>query len=338
MKKLKKILSVALSGAILFGFSNITAISKTKPQSVYLGGEPFGVRFYNNGSVIINLESYYDGNSYICPAKDGGLKINDIIKKADGEIIMTNEDLQSAIQKSADNEIVFTIERNGKELTKIVKPHKNTAGMYLLGAWVRDSCAGIGTVTYYDTENNSFAALGHGICDKDTSMLLPLGSGEAVRANINGVTKSMCGKAGSLNGYFSDCIIGTLKKNTETGLYGTINDNFPQKAQKIDIAENNEIKTGEAKLFTAVSGDTPQYYTIKIIKISNMSRNNNENFVIRITDKRILNTCGGIVQGMSGSPIIQNGKLAGAVTHVFLNNPKEGYGVTVQNMVANYGE
>lgn len=338
MKKFKKILSVALTGAILLGFSQITAVSESETQSVYLGGQPFGVKFYNNGVVVINLESYYDGNKYICPAKEGGLKVNDIIKEVNGEVICTNEALQETTVNSNGETIILTIERNGKEQTKSITPRKNTAGMYLIGAWVRDSCAGIGTITYYDTENNYFAALGHGICDNDTSLLLPLGSGEAVHANINGVTKSSCGKAGSLNGYFTDSTIGYLIKNTDVGVYGTISDNFSNKERKIEIADNNEVKTGSAELYTTIDGEEPRYYTIEITKIVNLDSDSNENFVIRITDEKLLKYCGGIVQGMSGSPIIQNDKLVGAVTHVFLNNPSEGYGVTAQNMVTNYGE
>ena len=338
MKKFKKILSVALTGAILLGFSQITAVSESETQSVYLGGQPFGVKFYNNGLVVINLESYYDGNKYICPAKEGGLKVNDIIKEVNGEVICTNEALQETTVNSNGKTITLTIERDGKEQTKSITPRKNTAGMYLMGAWVRDSCAGIGTITYYDTENNYFAALGHGICDNDTSLLLPLGSGEAVHANINGVTKSSCGKAGSLNGYFTDSTIGYLIKNTDVGVYGTISDNFSNKERKIEIADNNEVKTGSAELYTTIDGEEPQYYTIEITKIVNLDSDSNENFVIRITDEKLLKYCGGIVQGMSGSPIIQNDKLVGAVTHVFLNNPSEGYGVTAQNMVTNYGE
>lgn len=338
MKKFKKILSVALTGAILLGFSQITAVSESETQSVYLAGQPFGVKFYNNGLVVINLESYYDGNKYICPAKEGGLKVNDIIKEVNGEVICTNEALQETTVNSNGKTITLTIERDGKEQTKSITPKKNTAGMYLMGAWVRDSCAGIGTITYYDTENNYFAALGHGICDNDTSLLLPLGSGEAVHANINGVTKISCGKAGSLNGYFTDRTIGYLIKNTDVGVYGTISDNFSNKERKIEIADNNEVKTGSAELYTTIDGEEPQYYTIEITKIVNLDSDSNENFVIRITDEKLLKYCGGIVQGMSGSPIIQNDKLVGAVTHVFLNNPSEGYGVTAQNMVTNYGE
>ena len=338
MKKFKKILSVALSGAILLGFSQITAVSETANQSVYLGGQPFGVKFYNNGVVVINLESYYDGNKYICPAKEGGLKVNDIIKEVNGETICTNEALQEAAVNSSGETLTLTVVRNGKELCKSISPKKNTAGMYLIGAWVRDSCAGIGTITYYDTDNNYFAALGHGICDNDTSLLLPLGSGEAVHANINGVTKSSFGKAGSLNGYFTESTIGYLIKNTEVGVYGTISDNFSNKERKIEIANNCDIESGSAKLYTTIEGEEPQYYSIEITKIINLNSDCNENFVIRITDEKLMKYCGGIVQGMSGSPIIQNDKLVGAVTHVFLNNPSEGYGVTAQNMVTNSDE
>ncbi len=239
MKKFKKILSVALTGAILLGFSQITAVTESETKSVYLGGQPFGVKFYNNGVVIINLESYYDGNRYICPAKEGGLQVNDIIKEANGDVICTNEALQEAAINSNGGTLTLKIEREGKEETKNITPQKNTAGMYLIGAWVRDSCAGIGTITYYDTDKNYFAALGHGICDNDTSLLLPLGSGEAVYANINGVTKSSFGKAGSLNGYFTDNTIGYLTKNSDVGVYGTISDNFSNKETRIKIADNS---------------------------------------------------------------------------------------------------
>lgn len=338
MKKFKKILSVALTGAILLGFSQITAVSESEIQSVYLGGQPFGVKFYNNGVVIINFESYYNGYKYICPAKEGGLKVNDIIKEVNGEVISTNEALQDAAVNSNGRTLTLKIERDGKEQTKNITPQKNTAGMYLIGAWVRDSCAGIGTITYYDTDNNYFAALGHGICDNDTSLLLPLGSGEAVHANINGITKSSFGKAGSLNGYFTDRTIGYLTKNTDVGVYGTTSDNFSNKETRIEIADNRDIKTGNAKLYTTIDGEEPHYYSIEIEKIVNLDSGSNENFVIKITDEKLLKYCGGIVQGMSGSPIIQNDNLVGAVTHVFLNNPSEGYGVTAQNMVTKYDE
>lgn len=320
----------------MLSFSTFSAISKETGKEVYLGGQPFGVRFYNNGVIVIKLEDYYDGCKYICPAKSGGIKVNDIIKKAGNTDINTNEDLQKAIKNSSGKTINFTIERNGKELTKKVVPYKNTVGVYLMGAWVRDSCAGIGTITYYDDDNNYFAALGHGICDNDTSALLPLLCGEIVQANISSVTKSTSGKAGSLNGYFTDNNIGSLTKNTPLGIYGTPTDNNRQFYKKIEIAEKNEIKTGKACVYTTINDDNSACYEAEITRICNSSENSNENFVIKITDDELIESCGGIVQGMSGSPIVQNGKLVGAVTHVFLNRPNEGYGIMAQNMVENY--
>lgn len=338
MKKFTKILSVALSLVLLLNLFSISANAEEKSDYVYLGGQPFGVKFYNNGVIIIQLEEYYDGKNYICPAKEGGLKVNDIIKEINGKVITTNEDLQNHIINSNGEELIFTVERSGKEVEIMVTPEKNTAGFYLLGAWVRDSCAGIGTVTYYDKNNNYFAALGHGICDNDTLALLPLGFGEVVHANISSVTKGVSGKAGSLNGYFTDSTIGNLTKNTELGIYGTIIDNNCLKTQKIEIADWNDVKTGKAQVYTTIKDDQVGCYDIQITKICNSSKNSNENFVIKVTDGELLENCGGIVQGMSGSPIVQNGKLVGAVTHVFLNKPCEGYGVMAQYMVTKFDE
>lgn len=338
LKKLKKILSVALTGVILASSSQISVISKTIDQSVYIGGEPFGVKFYNSGIIVIDLESFYNGSKYICPAKDADIQVNDIITEVNGEIISTNEELQNSSLNSNGNPLNLTIKRNGKELVKKITPQKNTAGIYVIGAWVRDSCAGIGTITYYDTDNNYFAALGHGICDSNTSALLPLGYGEVVHANISGITKSVSGKAGSLDGYFTDTTIGNLTNNSQIGIYGTIIDNYKFNKEKTEIADISEIKKGKANLITTIDGEKARSFEVEITKICNTSQQSNENFVIKVTNDELIKKCGGIVQGMSGSPIIQNGKLVGAVTHVFLNKPEEGYGIFAQNMVDYYAE
>lgn len=210
--------------------------------------------------------------------------------------------------------------------------------MYLIGAWVRDSCAGIGTITYYDEQNNYFAALGHGICDNDTSYLMPLEHATVLSASISGISKSSSGKAGSLNGYFKDEVLGNLTKNTPIGIFGRPEENYSYKQKQVELAQTDEIKVGEASVFTTISGNNTEEYKIEITRICNKSKDSNENFVIRITDDRLLEECGGIVQGMSGSPIIQNGKLVGAVTHVFLNKPQEGFGIAIQNMVSEFAE
>ena len=309
--------------------------ASAESSTVILGGQPFGVKFYNDGVMVIELEEFFNGSHYVCPAKEGGLQVDDVIKKVNGIEIKTNEDLQEAATGCGGKGMSFIIERDGKELCKTVKPQANTVGTYLLGAWVRDSCAGIGTVTYYNPDNNYFAALGHGICDRDTGAMMPLGEAEIVGASISSVERSSTGKAGSLNGYFTDKTLGTVTNNTINGIYGTIIDNSYLSGDRFEIAEFDEIQTGDAQIITTISGDRPESYDLKITSIRNDDPRNNENFVIKVTDKRLLDECGGIVQGMSGSPIVQNGKLIGAVTHVFLNNPEEGYGVAAQFMVCN---
>ncbi len=338
MKKVSKILSVALSGIILISITFFPVNAEDSSKYVYLGGQSFGVKFYADGAIIVNLENYFDGTKYICPAKESGLKINDVITEAEGKEIKSNEDLQNIITESKGESIELKVKRNNKEISKIVTPAKNVAGMYLIGAWIRDSCAGLGTITYYDETNNSFAALGHGICDSDTSILMPLSTGETVEASISGISKSTSGKAGSLNGYFTDTEIGILTQNTVLGIYGTINENYYYQDNKIELANTDEIRTGKAEIYTTIENSNVDKFDIEITKICNNSQNSNENFVIKITDEKLINSCGGIVQGMSGSHIVQNGKIVGAVTHVFVNEPIEGYGIAIQNMVANYKE
>ena len=338
MKKVVNFTGLLLLLILSFNTVGVSAKENSahQKQLVHLGGQPFGVKFYNDGVMIVRLEDYFNGHRYNCPAQKGGLRVNDVIKKVNQEEIKTNEDLQKAAEECDGKPLEMVIERDGRELTKKVLPEKNTVGVYLLGAWVRDSCAGIGTVTYYDTQQHYFAALGHGICDRDTGALLPLGSAEIVSANISSVTKGTSGTVGSLNGYFTDTSIGHLTKNTQSGVFGTIFDNSCENHPLYEIADFEEIRTGKAEMITTTDGVNPKSYDIEITKICNNSENSNENFVIKITDKELLGACSGIVQGMSGSPILQNDKLVGAVTHVFLNRPDEGYGVAAQFMVSNY--
>ena len=333
MKKFARTTAFVLAFAMFI--TGVPVSASAESSTVILGGQPFGVKFYNDGVMVIELEEFFNGSHYVCPAKEGGLQVDDVIKKVNGIEIKTNEDLQETATGCGGKGMSFIIERDGKELCKTVKPQANTVGTYLLGAWVRDSCAGIGTVTYYNPDDNYFAALGHGICDRDTGAMMPLGEAEIVGASISSVERSSTGKAGSLNGYFTDKTLGTVTNNTINGIYGTIIDNSYLSGDRFEIAEFDEIQTGDAQLFTTINGERPENYDLKITSIRNDDPRNNENYVIKVTDKRLLDECGGIVQGMSGSPIVQNGKLIGAVTHVFLNNPEEGYGVAAQFMVCN---
>ncbi len=336
MKKIKKLITVAVCAVMMVNISTTYTFAEETAKKVYLGGQPFGVKFYNDGLIVVELEEFFDGAKYVCPAKEGGLKVNDIIKEINQNPVKTNEEMQNLTINSGGKPINFTVERNGQRKNIVVNPVKNTAGMYLLGAWIRDSCAGIGTISYYDESQNYFAALGHGICDNDTGALLPLGSAEIVKANISSVTKSVDGKAGSLNGYFGDEELGTLTENSDLGIYGTAENVNYKDYPLLEIADFSEIKKGEAEIYTTINGENTESYTVEITKICNSDAGSNENFVIKITDESLLDGCGGIVQGMSGSPIVQNNKLIGAVTHVFLNNTTEGYGVAAQFMVSNY--
>ena len=335
LKKYAKFFTVALIGAIIIQSAAIPVFAD-ETDTVYLGGQPFGVKFFSDGVMVVELEDFYNNGRYICPARDGGLEINDVIKEINGQTVRTNEDVQRVIFQCGGEPLKLTVERGGKELIKTINPKKNASGVYVSGAWVRDSCAGIGTVTFYDGENGCFAALGHGICDNDTSALMPLGSAEVVSVDISSVTKSSTGKAGSLNGCFSDKTLGSLTKNTNCGVFGKTEGEIPQNGKKLEIAENGEIEVGKAEMYTTIEGDEAGCYEVEITKIRTTDSDTNENFVIKVTDGELIGRCGGIVRGMSGSPLVQNGKLVGAVTHVFLNDPREGYGITARNMVSNY--
>ena len=338
MKK-NRIIAFMTAFILLITLGNQSAAANTAKENVkyvYPGGEPFGVRFYNDGVMITKLEEFFDGEKYICPAKEASMKVGDIIRKINNIEISSNDDVKNLLAENGEEEIKVSLTRENRQLDTTVKPGANTAGIYLLGAWIRDSCAGIGTITYYDPDKNYFAALGHGICDIDTGKLMPLKSAEIVGAEIGSVSKSVDGRTGSLNGFFTDNKMGIMSKNTPVGIYGTIFDNFAENKAPLKIADFDEIKTGKAEILTTIDGRSPRGFDAKIIRFCNNDPQSNENFVIKITDEELLQKSGGIVQGMSGSPIIQDEKLVGAITHVFVNNTDEGYGISAQFMVSNY--
>lgn len=332
MKKVKKYISVALTIAIIICISGINAGSAENTHRVYLGGQPFGVKLYTNGVIVVKLESFYSDEDYTCPAEKAGIKVNDIIKKINGNDILSNEHLQGTIMSCKGNILKTEVERNGKTLTLDVFPEKNKSGNLLIGAWVRDSCAGIGTITYIDTEKGYFTALGHGICDCDTKALLPLAGGEVMKAKVSGINKSKHGNIGSINGYFTDEKLGSLYKNSQIGVFGNTQCQDISDCKEIELAQEGIIHKGKAKLYTCIDKET-KGYDIEIERICNTNKSSNENFIICVTDQSLLDKCGGIVQGMSGSPIVQDNKIVGALTHVFVNSPEKGYGILIDNMV-----
>ena len=297
-------------------------------------GTPFGIKLFTQGVIIVKIDDININNNKYSPGKDAGIKVGDIIYSINGIQINSNEDLISLVNKSNGKEISLKIIRDNKKSTVKIKPIKTSqSGDYKIGVWVRDSSAGIGTVTYYDEETSNFGGLGHGITDVDTGKLLPLNKGELVKTEITDVTKSTKGNAGSLNGFFeSNNSIGSLYSNTQCGVFGKLNES-PIEKEEIEIATKQEIKTGKAQIISTIDEDTPKYYDVNIEYINYDENSKTRNIIIEITDKDLIETTGGIVQGMSGSPIIQNKKLIGAITHVFLNEPTKGYGIFIENMI-----
>lgn len=297
-------------------------------KTVQLGGEAFGIRMFSDGVMVIEVEDCLIGSDFTSPAIDAGIKVNDIIKSVNGETLYSNEQLTNYIENYQNIPLKLVIERENEVIETELIPSQDSQGNYRVGMWIKDSAAGIGTVTYYDRDNNTLGALGHGICESSTGKIIPISYGEIAKAKINDITKSENGKVGSLNGYFEEQTVGNVQKNTEFGIFGEINSDTT--GQFIEIADKSEVKSGKAEIYCTLNGDLKKSYDIRIKRLSNRGENS---MVIEITDPELLELTGGIVQGMSGSPIVQNGKLVGAVTHVLVNNVKCGYGIYIEDMM-----
>ncbi len=296
-------------------------------------GVPFGVKIFTDGVVVVGISEVKVNQSTVNPAKEAGLKIGDVILSINNNTVNSNEEVAKYVQNCNGQSLTLSVRRENMTFSTEIYPVKSEDSSYKAGLWVRDSSAGIGTLTYYDQDQQVFAGLGHGICDIDTSELMPLRNGDIVPATINGIVKGEKGTPGELRGYFSDqASIGTLLANVNTGVYGTMGKS-PVQNEPIKVAMKQQVKPGKAQILTTIDGQTPQYYDIEIESVNYKEHTPTKNMIIRITDPKLLETTGGIVQGMSGSPIIQNGMLVGAVTHVFVNEPERGYGIFAENMI-----
>lgn len=331
IKAIKSILPIIILTIIISGSQDSSAVVAQADisKNVILGGEPFGIRMFSDGVLVTEVEDTLFGTNIKSPAKKAGINKNDIIKSANGIRIYTNEDFSEILAEFVDTDIDLTVERNSELINISLKPIYDATGQARAGMWIKDSAAGIGTVTFYDTSYKTFGALGHGICESETGALIPLYSGEIVKANINSVTKSENGNVGSLNGYFEDITIGSAFENSNYGIFGYA-ENLPN-AEYIETGTKSQVYVGNAQIYCTISGKSKEAYDIKIRKLSNNSENSG--MIIEITDPELLEVTGGIVQGMSGSPIVQDGKLIGAVTHVLVNNVNCGYGIFIEDML-----
>ena len=307
-------------------------VNMSDRKYVVPGGSIFGIRLYTKGVMIVKIDSVDTPQGKVSPGNKAGLKVGDIILEVNSKQTHSNKELSSLVAASEGELLRMKVERDGKVINISFNAVQSTDdSKYKAGLWIRDSTAGIGTMTYYDRQTGVFAGLGHAVCDVDTGEIMPLSGGDAVESTVKGCYKGKSGTPGELCGIFSGKSLGDLFINGDTGIFGVLSE-YNTNAQLVPVALPSEVSTGAVQIISTVDENGPKYYSAEIIKISADSADMH-NMVIKITDKELIELTGGIVQGMSGSPIIQNGKLVGAVTHVFVDNATQGYGIFAQNMV-----
>lgn len=310
-----------------------TSIIQSKPKKVSVSGESFGIKLYTDGVIIVGIRDVETDKGKCNPAKEAGLEKGDIIIEINGKKVYSADSVTDILNDNNGNDYKITIKRNGNYKEFLLKPaYSSSQGCYKVGLWVRDSTAGVGTITYYDKSNNTVSALGHPITDVDTNEIMPILDGEAVRATVTKIYKSKAGEAGSLCCEFTNDIIGTLKKNCQSGIYGKYTCTL-KNTYEYEVASPNEIVRGPVQILCTIDSGKAKFYNAQISRISYRENKKGKNMVVKITDEHLLEKTGGIVQGMSGSPIIQNGKLVGALTHVIVDSPEKGYAIFAQDMV-----
>jgi len=317
-------------GIIPFSTVNVEVVDELH---VSVLGTPFGMKLYTDGVLVIDITTVETVSGSISPGEDAGVKKGDYILSADGKQVLTNEELSAAVAASGGNRIKLVIKRGGTPKTVYVTPAlSKETNSYRIGLWVRDSSAGIGTLTFYSPATGIVCGLGHGVCDEDTGDLLELKNGEIVSAEIVSVEKGSSGSPGQLKGRFTYGTIGKIDCNSEKGVYSVLKGKLGF-SRLTETALKQEVRDGDAQIFCTVDGREPQLYSCRIKKRSSAYLSATQNMTVTVTDPELLNITGGIVQGMSGSPILQNGKLIGAVTHVLIDDPTTGYAIFAENML-----
>lgn len=297
---------------------------KLKNMDVALGGQAVGIKLLAEGVLVVSI----DRDDIV------NIQVGDVILSVNGIKIDTNAELSNYVRISNGSPLQLQIERNGLKYMTTVTPIKDDiSGEYKLGLWVKDSSAGVGTVTFYDKKNLNFAALGHGVTETKDNVVLPIESGGITQTKIYSLKKGVSRDPGEIRGTLTTQLIGQIYKNTEKGIYGKIeNDDMIKNLQSIEILPKSKVKEKAAKIYCTLDDNVVESFDIVIEKVLLTSKGN-KNMIIRVTDEKLKEKTGGIIQGMSGSPIVQDGKLVGAVTHVFLNDPLRGYGVFIEDMI-----
>ena len=323
----------------LFGLIPVKNIDVTVGDEVllYPGGQSIGVMLYTDGALIVG-SSYIEtaDGSRLNPAELAKLEPGDIIKAIDGIPVENAEHLSELVNRSSSHRLSLTIEREGEELLRTIEAVEDPDGSYKLGVWVRDSTAGVGTLTFYEPDTRTFAGLGHAITDVDTGSTLHVKNGEIIFSDITEVIPGEEGIPGELRGSFDPRqeVLGNITKNTPYGIFGKGDELLTEAlGEPMIAAARDEVREGAAVIYCSIDDGGVKEYDCIIEDIHHQSSPQQKSFVVRITDEELLSRTGGIVQGMSGSPIIQNGRIIGAVTHVLVNDPTKGYGIYIDWML-----
>lgn len=303
-------------------------------RAVTVCGTPFGIKMFSDGAMVVAFTDIRTAGGSANPAKAAGLKMGDVIVSIDGHKTVDNDDVSAAIQAAEGRPVQLVYTRDGAEHTTSLQPVQDADSQrWRAGMWVRDSSAGIGTLTFVDNFTGIYGGLGHSISDADTGQSIALLSGEVAPVTITGYVAGAAGAPGELKGRFTgEGAMGDILINGATGVYGSVR--RVMDGQDMVVAQAQEVCEGPAHILTTIGSDEPAWYDAEIEQISLTEEDPNRNMVIRITDPELLAATGGIVQGMSGSPIVQNGRLVGAVTHVLVNDPARGFGIFAENMLA----
>ena len=327
-------LNLNLFGGIKVKNVNVSVIPKT---TVIPLGTAIGMKLYTKGVLVVGMSQISTiSNEKTKPYENSGIEQGDMIVAVNNKEVSTTEELIEEVNKSNGNSVKIKYLKNNETQETSITPVKSKDN-YKIGLWVRDAAAGVGTLTLYEPSTNSFMALGHGISDIDTEKIVEISNGELITANIISIKKGEKGNPGEIKGTI-DCgnKIGEISKNTNLGVYGNVtNKNYLDidYSNELEVAARNEIKEGKAQIICQLDNDGKKEYDIEIKKIYTTNNEDNKSMLIKVTDENLLNKTGGIIQGMSGAPIIQNGKFIGAVTNVLVNDPTQGYAVFADMMI-----
>jgi len=314
------------------------ALAAQMPTELVPVGQTVGITIKCDGVMVVALGDVETDAGMVSPAKTAGLRPGDVITQVGAEQIRSLAEFKAVIEEFDAEGMTVEINRGGQTLQVTLTPARDWSGATVLGLWLRDGMAGIGTVTFYDPVSGLFGALGHSVSDMETGALMPLGEGAIMPATVKSVRRGEAGAPGELQGEFDFTTkIGTLTENTLTGIFGQLEEvaQFPQE-KAIPIGDAKDIALGPAKILANISGKSIQEFDIEITRT--FSGGEDRNMMITVTDPALIAQTGGIVQGMSGSPIIQDGKIVGAVTHVLINNPEKGYGISIESMLRSFAQ